>query len=103
VPTTRHGSASSFSITDLNEGNGYIRYAWNPLPEAVTYRFQLSTSPIFITTVIDQAGIPQGTPLIYQVIWSTDVSVGTYYWRVNATNTGGTGAWTPVRTITVTP
>jgi|GEM_PF-3858066 len=103
VPTSRHGSTSSFSLTDLLESDGFIRYAWNPLPEAVTYRFQLSTSPNFTTTVIDNIGIPQSTPLIYQNITASDVSVGTYYWRVNATNTGGTGAWTPVRTITVLP
>jgi hypothetical protein len=103
VPTTRHAHTTSFSLAYLETQNGFTRYAWNPLPEAVTYRFQLSTNPNFTTTVIDNAGIPQSTPLIYQHITTADVSVGTYYWRVNATNTGGTGAWTPVRTINVLP
>jgi hypothetical protein len=103
IPTTRHATTTSFSLAYLESQNGFTRYAWNPLPEAVTYRFQLSTSPTFTTTVIDNAGIPQSSPLIYQHITTADVSVGTYYWRVNATNAGGTGAWTPVRTINVLP
>lgn len=58
---------------------------WNPSSGAESYRCQVSTSPSFTNTVFDQSGIT-----------GTSVQVGglqngtTYYWRVNATNGGGT-------------
>jgi hypothetical protein len=61
---------------------------WNPSTGATSYHLQVSESPSFSTTVVNQSGI---TGTSYDV---TGLSNGTlYYWRVNATNTGGTSAY----------
>ncbi len=62
---------------------------WSPAVGAATYRVQISLDPGFSSTVLDVAGIagtshPVSTPL------GTSTQ---YYWRVNATNVGGTGVW----------
>lgn len=66
---------------------------WFPSSGAVTYRMQISTSPLFTTTVFDLSGIPQNSPLVFQGVSPSILSVGTYYWRADATNSAGTSAW----------
>jgi hypothetical protein len=62
--------------------------SWNASAGALTYGLQVSTSPSFSPTTIDQNGIT-----------STSFSLGglsnatTYYWRVRASNAGGTSDW----------
>jgi hypothetical protein len=61
---------------------------WNASTGATSYRLQVSTSPNFTSTAVNQSGI---TGTSYDI---TGLSNGTlYYWRVNATNTGGTSAY----------
>jgi hypothetical protein len=61
---------------------------WNASTGATSYRLQVSTSPNFTSTAVNQSGI---TGTSYDV---TGLSNGTlYYWRVNATNDGGTSAY----------
>jgi hypothetical protein len=67
---------------------------WTVSPGAVSYRLQLSTSPTFVTTNQDIAGIPS---TVYRppVAFAT-----TYYWRVNASSSGGTSAFSVTRSFT---
>jgi subtilisin family serine protease len=64
---------------------------WSASTGADSYRVQVSTASNFRTLVYDQSGITST---------STTVSgLGSrirYYWRVNATNAGGTSAWSSV-------
>lgn len=54
----------------------------------ITYRIQVSTNTSFSSTVIDQNGISVSS---YN---GSGLSNGTqYFWRVNATNSGGTSNW----------
>jgi hypothetical protein len=63
-------------------------FTWNASAGAASYRFQLSTSATFSTTVVDQSNILLTTlPL-------SGLSIGTtYYWRVSAANANGTSAY----------
>ncbi len=66
-------------------------FTWQASETAQSYRFQLSTSSNFGTTLINQTGITQtrysGTSLSYST---------TYYWRVCGDNHAGTGEWSTV-------
>ncbi|TLY29751.1 MAG: T9SS type A sorting domain-containing protein, partial [Ignavibacteria bacterium] len=53
-----------------------------------SYRVQVSASSAFSTTVVDQSGLPAVSNAITGLHAST-----AYYWRVNATNSAGTSAW----------
>jgi hypothetical protein len=62
--------------------------SWNASTGAASYRLQVSTSPFFASTIVNESGI---TGTSFDV---TGLSNGTlYYWRVNATNAGGTSAY----------
>ncbi|HEY6193966.1 MAG TPA: fibronectin type III domain-containing protein [Candidatus Eisenbacteria bacterium] len=65
--------------------------SWNASTGADSYRVQVSTSSTFGTTVVNQAGITATSDAI------TGLTAGTqYFWRVNATNAGGTSAFSTV-------
>ena len=69
--------------------------AWNASSGATSYRVQVSTSSSFVSTVYDQSGITSTTTNV------TGLAAGTvYYWRVNATNAGGTSAFSTVFSFT---
>ena len=74
---------------------------WNNVPGATSYRVQLSTSPSFTTTIVNQV---TGATSQYQVAVPLQYNT-TYYWRANATNAGGTSAWSEVWQFTtlITP
>jgi len=68
---------------------------WNAVAGAETYHVQLSQDKNFSTTIIDQTGLLNPTYAY------TGLGQGTkYYWRVQATNTAGTGAWSEVWNFT---
>ena len=64
--------------------------AWNTASGAASYGVQVSTSPTFATTVVNQSGLSSTQYAIASGLsWNT-----LYYWRANATNTSGsTSAW----------
>lgn len=62
---------------------------WNNVPGATSYRVQLSLSPTFTTTIVNQV---TGSASQYQIITPLTYNT-TYYWRANATNAGGTSEW----------
>jgi hypothetical protein len=69
---------------------------WNASVGADTYRVQLSTSPVFATTLVDDSTV---TGLSRQL---SGLTLGTtYYWRVNAKNTGGTSVYSATWSFTV--
>jgi PKD repeat protein len=68
---------------------------WNPATSAATYHLQVSTSSIFATTVFDDSTIATTSQQVGPLANNT-----AYYWRVNAKNTSGTSAWSPVWNFT---
>ena len=69
--------------------------SWNASSGATSYRVQVSTSSAFTTTVYDQSGIVGTSTNVSGLAAST-----VYYWRVNATNAGGTSAFSAVSSFT---
>lgn len=62
---------------------------WNDVPGASTYRVQISTDAGFVNLVQNNVtNISQ-----FQVTQAVLQPFTWYFWRVNATNTGGTGPW----------
>ncbi len=68
--------------------------SWNASTGATSYALQVSTSSDFSTLVVNQSGIV-GTWNGVSLMNNT-----TYYWRVNATNAGGTSPWSSVWSFT---
>ncbi len=64
---------------------------WNSASGATTYRLQVDTSQIFASTVFDDSTI-----IGLQQALSGLKSSTTYYWRVNAKNSGGTSAYSTI-------
>ncbi|MFH0989187.1 MAG: hypothetical protein V1799_04125 [bacterium] len=69
--------------------------SWNASPGATSYRIQLSTNSTFSSTPFDQSGLTSTSFAVPGLVTNT-----TYYWRVNATNSIGTGEWSPYRSFT---
>jgi hypothetical protein len=63
---------------------------WEDVSGADSYRVQVSTDAGFSTTVIDEAGLTASAHTISSGILSNSTQ---YFWRVNATNAGGTSAF----------
>jgi hypothetical protein len=68
---------------------------WNAVSGAETYRAQVSTDNAFTSTVIDDASLTVTNRALSGLSSST-----TYFWRVNAANAAGTGAWSTVYSFT---
>jgi subtilisin family serine protease len=69
--------------------------SWAAASAAGTYNLQVSTSNTFATTVIDLTGLAATSRAISGLANNT-----IYYWRVSATNTIGTSAWSAVSSFT---
>ncbi len=63
--------------------------SWSACTGAASYGLQVAIDAGFTSLVVNQAGIA-GTSY---AITTTLASSTTYYWRVNATNAGGTSGW----------
>jgi hypothetical protein len=75
-----------------------LSLTWSAVTSAVSYSLQVSTDSTFATaTVVNQTGLAGLTQAVSGLAYST-----IYYWRVNATNATGTGAWSPTYTFTTT-
>jgi hypothetical protein len=71
--------------------------SWNASTGADTYRLQVDTSNLFATTVFDNSAITVTSQPI-----SPALAVGIkYYWRVSATNSGGTSTYSTIWSFTV--
>ncbi len=82
-------SAPPDSSTDVSR---FPLLDWNDVPNATSYRVQVATDAGFVNLVINQVGnLSQ-----YQVTTAVLQADTWYFWRVNATNTGGTGPWSTI-------
>jgi hypothetical protein len=70
---------------------------WNQVPNAGFYRLQVSTSNTFSSPVIDVTGLVNTGYAIQPGVLLNNTQ---YFWRVNATNTGGTSDWSTVWNFT---
>ena len=70
------------------------RLAWNPAAGAVNYSVQVSTVSTFATTIISQNDVTNTYLDIAPGVlnWNTR-----YYWRILASNCGGTSRWSTAR------
>jgi hypothetical protein len=68
---------------------------WNASTGATSYQLQVSTNSSFTTTVMNQSGITGTSYAVSGLSYST-----TYYWRVNATNAGGTSTYSTTWSLT---
>lgn len=69
--------------------------SWAAASAATSYNLQVSTSNTFTTTLVNLAGLTTTSRAISGLSNST-----TYFWRVSATNTTSTSAWSAVRSFT---
>ncbi|TRZ88695.1 MAG: hypothetical protein D4R88_07255, partial [Methanosarcinales archaeon] len=67
--------------------------SWGAVTGAVSYRIQVSTDSLFATSQFDTSGITAAT---ITVPANRLTGLTKYYWRVNATNLGGTGPYSLV-------
>lgn len=67
-------------------------FQWAAVAGAVSYQFQLSTSPGFTTLLVSESGIPSNS-FVLPVFLAGNT---TYYWRVRAVNPCGNGAFSSV-------
>ena len=83
------------SISNPTHSPNYT-VSWQPASGAETYTLEEATNPNFTGAVTAYTGA--GTA------WAaTNKSVGTYYYRVRATNCAGNSGWSDVRSTTVSP
>ncbi len=68
---------------------------WYSSSGATSYRLQVSRYSSFSTLVFDNAAITATSKQVSALSYST-----IYYWRVNASNSNGTSAWSSVRSFT---
>lgn len=62
--------------------------AWHPFVGAISYHLQISKFPSFTPCAVDQVGITDTSYNASGLEYITG-----YYWRVNASNASGEGAW----------
>ncbi len=88
------------SPTDASTGIAIApTLSWNAAAGAITYQIQVSSVANFATTVYDQSGIAITSAVVSPALLNNTI----YYWRVNATNTAGTSAWSSVWSFTTSP
>ena len=82
--------------------NTSLRFTWTRSAFAATYRLQVATDQTFATGIVfNDSTLADSTTLASGMLYNT-----TYYWRVNAKNVGGTGAYSMVyqfKTLTADP
>ncbi len=90
------GGLGTPTLLNPAEGATLAKYLfdWTDVPDATGYRFQMSTSTSFSPLAVDAA---VGTSE-YDYTSTLD---GAYYWRVYATGPGGSGPYSPYRSLTL--
>jgi hypothetical protein len=69
--------------------------SWRAVTGATSYTVQVATSATFTPLVVNQSGVTGTSRAVSGLENNT-----TYYWRVRASNAGGAGAWSVVRSFT---
>src|ERR1041385_8984421 len=75
-----------------------LTVSWNASSGASSYRFQLSTTAAFTTVNVDDSALVSTSRQVGSLANNT-----TYYWRVNAKNSGGTSNWSTAWSFTTVP
>ncbi|MGE5316339.1 MAG: glycosyl hydrolase family 18 protein [Acidobacteriota bacterium] len=77
-----------------------VALSWNASANASTYRVQLASDSLFSASsmIVNDSTLTARTRTV-----SLPSYVSTYYWRVNAKNTTGTSAYSPVQKFTTAP
>ena len=92
------GTCMILSMAGAAPASTFTTLSWGASPGATSYGLQVSTSPSFSSFVVNLTGI---TTTSYTVTGLAENT--TYYWRVNASNAGGTSAWTDMPSFTTLP
>lgn len=98
--TALQGLDIPFLISPANSSTGKpytINHQWLDVPDATSYRFQLSTVPNFATMIYD-ATVTATSQIVSGLIGNT-----TYYWRVRANSATITGDYSAVWSYTTNP
>ncbi|TSA16360.1 hypothetical protein D4R75_13585, partial [bacterium] len=73
-------------------------FTWNASSGATTYRLQVSQSATFASTIVNDSTLTATSKQVGPLSFST-----TYYWRVGASNIGGSGSYSPTASFTTIP
>jgi hypothetical protein len=84
-------SPTNSAITSLTP-----TFSWGLVIGATSYGLQISNVSNFATTVFSQTGLAANT-------LKDSLASGIYYWRANASNAGGTSAWSNAWLFAATP
>lgn len=89
----------ALDTTDFGDPDSLL-VTWHQTANTTSYHLQVSTSPLFTTLVNDQPAIPDPSFFIVGAyVPASVIPAGTYYWRVSATGSGGTSAWSAVKSF----
>jgi hypothetical protein len=92
------GSCIILSMTIAGAASTFTTLSWGASPGATSYGLQVSASPSYSSFVLNLTGITTTSYTVNGLAENT-----TYYWRVNASNAGGSSAWTDMPSFTTLP
>lgn len=101
---TTAGTSAPGSFTLLNPASGaggvpvMPTFTWSPSSGAETFRLEVAIDPAFMTTVIDVSGLTTTSVMVTTSL----IPFTTYYWRVTATNAGGSTVASPAPLVFTT-
>jgi len=73
-----------------------VLLVWHSVPEAQSYRLQVSAESSFTTTILDDSSLVGTTREITGLLYNRR-----YFWRVRARNVNGMGSWSTVWSFSV--
>jgi ligand-binding sensor domain-containing protein len=73
-------------------------FSWYASNGTASYQLEVSTTPTFTSTIVNQSGI-----ILTSYVASGLANNTKYYWRVNASNSAGSSAWSAIRSFTTSP
>jgi hypothetical protein len=98
VPQTVDSSYTPVPLVPRNNqivnGLAPVKLVWGTRGIVQTYHLQVSTDSLFSNTLVDNSGL-----MSTFVVLSTINNNSKYYWRVNNTNTSGTGNWSYIESF----
>ncbi|MEX2190961.1 MAG: fibronectin type III domain-containing protein [Bacteroidota bacterium] len=75
-----------------------VELQWNPTPGATAYHVQVGLDVDFVSTIVDEPALPDTSLIVSSLENSSE-----YFWRVLASNTAGSGPYSPVFSFTTAP
>ncbi len=77
------------------EASGSVHFSWGAIAGSIMYRLQVANNAAMVQPVADQTGLSTPNSTVSGLVSGT-----LYYWRVSASNSFGTSAWSSVRSFT---